>query len=207
MKRAIEALLIATDRPLPSQRIAEIVGISEEEVRAVVENLNHEYHDQERAFEIKEVAGGYQIFTLPAYAPWVGRLHERKEKLSRAALETLAIVAYHQPITRGELEKTRRVDSSWILESLLEKGLIKTSGRVQAPGRPIKYTTTQLFLRYFGIKDLSELPREEDFGRVASESIPAEPVAMTDETTAPIGAPGEGPAEDNDDIFEGEKIE
>ena len=163
MKNIIEALLIATDTPLSIDRITEILDISHDEIKKYVAELNQEYQTANRAFEIKEVAGGYQIYTLPHYAQWVGELHKKKEKLSKAALETLAIVAYHQPITRAEIEKTRGVDSSWILDSLLQRGLIKTCGRVQAPGRPIKYATTSEFLRYFGINSLNDLPQEEHF--------------------------------------------
>lgn len=170
MKQIIEALLIATDVPLSLQRIEEIINVPIEKIKQGIDTLNQEYKDTGRAFEIKEVAGGYQIYTLPEYADFVGRLKQKKEKLSKAALETLAIIAYHQPITRAEVEKARGVDSSYILESLLEKGLIKTCGRLPTPGRPIKYSTTNEFLRYFGIKDLSELPREEDFAEPAVET-------------------------------------
>lgn len=170
MKQIIEALLIATDTPLSLERIAGIVNCSEEEVKKSLEILNEEYKQTGRAFEIKEVGGGYQIYTLPEYADFVGKLKQKKEKLSKAALETLAIIAYHQPITRAEVEKARGVDCSYILESLMGKGLIKTSGRLPTPGRPIKYVTTNEFLRYFGIRDLSELPREEDFAEPAIET-------------------------------------
>ncbi|MGB9720702.1 MAG: SMC-Scp complex subunit ScpB [bacterium] len=173
MKQIIEALLIATDTPLSLERIAGIINSSEEEVKKNLEILNEEYKQTGRAFEIKEVAGGFQIYTLPEYADYVGKLKQKKEKLSKAALETLAIIAYHQPITRAEVEKARGVDCSYILESLLEKGLIKTSGRLPTPGRPIKYATTNEFLRYFGIRDLSELPREEDFAEPAIETPPS----------------------------------
>ncbi|UCG92624.1 MAG: SMC-Scp complex subunit ScpB [candidate division WOR-3 bacterium] len=168
MKNIIEALLISTDTPLSLKKIAEIVQISEEEIKQNIDELNREYQMTERSFEIKEIAGGYQIYTLPAYAEYVGALYERKSKLSRAALETAAIIAYHQPITRAEIEKLRGVDSTWVLDTLLQKGLIKTCGRLVAPGRPIRYGTTREFLRYFGINDISDLPREEDFGKVAS---------------------------------------
>jgi segregation and condensation protein B len=170
MKQIIEALLIATDEPLSLERIARIINCSDEEVKKSLEILNEEYKQTGRAFEIKEVAGGFQIYTLAEYADYVGRLKQKKEKLSKAALETLAIIAYHQPITRAEVEKARGVDCSYILESLLEKGLIKTCGRLSTPGRPIKYATTNEFLRYFGIRDLSELPREEDFAEPAIET-------------------------------------
>jgi segregation and condensation protein B len=183
MKNIIEALLISTDTPLSIDRITEILDVSREDVQKYIDELNREYQASDRAFEIKEVAGGYQIYTLAQYAQWVAELHKRKEKLSRAALETLAIVAYHQPITRAEVEKTRGVDSSWILESLLQKGLIKTSGRVQAPGRPIKYATTNEFLRYFGINSIADLPKEEEFGEtIALETTETSPCVTAAET-------------------------
>ncbi len=164
-------MLIATDEPLSADRIAGIANCPAEEVKKYIETLNQEYRDTGRAFEIKEVAGGFQIYTLPEYVDFVGKLKQKKEKLSKPALETLAIIAYHQPITRAEIEKARGVDSSYMLESLLEKGLIKTCGRLPTPGRPIKYSTTNEFLRYFGLRDLSELPREEDFAEPAIETV------------------------------------
>ncbi|HEX7320875.1 MAG TPA: SMC-Scp complex subunit ScpB [bacterium] len=186
MKNIIEALLISTDTPLGIDRIIEILNISKEDIQKYIDELNREYQASDRAFEIKEVAGGYQIYTLPQYAQWVAELHKRKEKLSRAALETLAIVAYHQPITRAEVEKTRGVDSSWILESLLQKGLIKTSGRVQAPGRPIKYATTNEFLRYFGINSIADLPKEEEFGENIGPASPEAGPYINAEKTGPV---------------------
>jgi len=185
MKEIIEALMIATTEPLPIRNIAEIVNVPESTVRAYIDELNSEYSATGRAFEIKEIAGGFQIYTLPRFAEWVGALHKRKERLSKAALETLAIVAYHQPIIRAEIEKYRGVDSTYMLDTLLQKNLIKTCGRLPSPGRPIKYGTTKEFLRYFGIKDISELPNEEDFGEQVMSGYPempkAEPVKV-DET-------------------------
>jgi segregation and condensation protein B len=180
-KAIIEALMIATTEPLPLKNIAEIAGVSETVVESYIKELNQEYRETARAFEIKEIAGGFQIYTLPKYAQWVGALHKRKERLSKAALETLAIVAYHQPIIRADIEKIRGVDSTWILDSLLQKNLIKTCGRLHSPGRPIRYGTTKEFLRYFGIKDIGELPKEADFGEAVMsgylELTHAEPAA------------------------------
>jgi segregation and condensation protein B len=190
MKRTVEALLIATDEPLAIEKIMEITGLSKDDINLFIQELNQEYHNSNRSFEIKEVAGGFQIYTLPEFALWVGALHDRKSKLTKAALETMAIIAYHQPITRAEIEKVRGVDSTWILDSLLQKGLIKTCGRLSVPGRPIRYGTTKEFLRYFGIKDLNELPREEDFGEEAtvliqqeSESEQEATISQNDDTT------------------------
>jgi segregation and condensation protein B len=181
-KEVIEALMIATTEPLPIMNIAEIVNVPESTVRTYIDELNSEYSATGRAFEIKEIAGGFQIYTLPRFAESVGALHKRRERLSKAALETLAIVAYHQPIIRAEIEKYRGVDSTYMLDTLLQKNLIKTCGRLPSPGRPIKYGTTKEFLRYFGIKDISELPNEEDFGEQImsgySEMPKTEPVKV-----------------------------
>jgi len=171
VKQIIEALLIATDAPLSLSRIAELTGAEIGDITKHISELNQEYAASERAFEIKEIAGGYQIYTLSRYANWVGGLHDRKSRLSKAALETIAIIAYHQPITRPEIEKLRGVDSSSVLDTLLQKGLLKTVGRLPVPGRPIKYATTKEFLRYFGIKDISDLPREEDFGERVAHTL------------------------------------
>ncbi|MBN2621289.1 SMC-Scp complex subunit ScpB [candidate division WOR-3 bacterium] len=217
-KQILEALLIATDVPLPEQKIIAITQLSPDKIKLFVDELNAEYRSSGRAFEIKEIAGGYQIYTLPAFALWVGALHDKKSKLSKAALETIAIVAYHQPITRPEIEKLRGVDSSGVIDTLIQKGLIKTCGRLPVPGRPIKYGTTKEFLRYFGIKDISDLPREEDFGaRVALETSletsaepePAdesnngdEPVEESVDDRAIEPPAGDGDESDNDDDLE-----
>ena len=178
----IEALVIATTEPLPLRSIAEIAGVSESTAKAIIDELNLEYRQNARAFEIKEIAGGFQIYTLPKYAEWVGALHKRKDRLSKAALETLAIIAYHQPVIRADIERMRGVDSTWILDSLMQKNLIKTCGRLSSPGRPIKYGTTREFLRYFGIKDISELPKEEDFGEAVMSGYPELPRVLPKET-------------------------
>ena len=181
MKRTIEALLIATEAPLTLQKIIEITNLQKDEIVNCVKELNQEYRESQRAFEIKEIAGGYQIYTLPEFALWVGALHDRKSRLSKAALETLAIIAYHQPITRPEIEKVRGVDSTYMLDALLQKNLIKTCGRLPLPGRPIRYGTTKEFLRYFGIKDLGDLPREEDFGEAIAIMENTDAQASSDE--------------------------
>jgi segregation and condensation protein B len=175
VREIVEALMIATTEPLPLRSIAEIANVPEATVRAYIEELNNEYGATGRAFEIKEIAGGFQIYTLPKFAEWVGALHKRKERLSKAALETLAIVAYHQPIIRADIEKIRGVDSTSVLDTLIQKNLIRTCGRLPSPGRPIKYGTTKEFLRYFGIKDINELPNEEDFGERVMGGYPDMP--------------------------------
>lgn len=203
MKRTIEALLIATDTPLTLKRMSEITELPKDDIIRCVGELNQEYRESNRAFEIKEIAGGYQIYTLPEFSLWVGALHDRKSKLSKAALETLAIIAYHQPITRAEVEKVRGVDSTYMLDALLQKNLIKTCGRLPIPGRPIRYGTTKEFLRYFGIKDLDDLPREEDFGEAivsGPEDTSNEPVQGPKEPESPLDDQEENePAEETED--------
>jgi segregation and condensation protein B len=194
-KAVIEALMIATTEPLPLKNIAEIAGVPERSVKTYIDELNQEYRNTERAFEIKEIAGGFQIYTLPEFAEWVGALHKRKERLSKAALETLAIIAYHQPVIRADIEKIRGVDSTSVLDTLLQKNLIRTCGRLPSPGRPIKYGTTKEFLRYFGIKDISELPKEEDFGETVMSGYP-EPARAEYEKQPDSHAEASGRTED-----------
>ncbi|MGD8978855.1 MAG: SMC-Scp complex subunit ScpB [candidate division WOR-3 bacterium] len=199
----IEALVIATTEPLPLRNIAEIAGVSESMVKAIIDELNLEYRQNARAFEIKEIAGGFQIYTLPKFAEWVGALHKRKDRLSKAALETLAIIAYHQPVIRADIEKMRGVDSTWILDSLLQKNLIKTCGRLPSPGRPIKYGTTKEFLRYFGIRDIGELPKEEDFGEAVMSGYPELPRLAPKETGEEIDSSidkDDAASEDHDEL-------
>jgi segregation and condensation protein B len=172
-------------------------------VKAIIDELNLEYRQNARAFEIKEIAGGFQIYTLPKYAEWVGALHKRKDRLSKAALETLAIIAYHQPVIRADIEKMRGVDSTWILDSLLQKNLIKTCGRLPSPGRPIKYGTTKEFLRYFGIRDIGELPKEEDFGEAVMSGYPELPRLAPKETGEEIDSSidkDDAASEDHDEL-------
>ena len=197
-KAIIEALVIATTEPLPLRSIAEIVNVPESAVRSYIDELNKEYRGSARAFEIREIAGGFQIYTLPRYAEWVGTLHKRKERLSKAALETLAIIAYHQPIIRAEIEKIRGVDSTWVLDTLLRKNLVRTCGRMHSPGRPIKYGTTKEFLRYFGIKDISELPKEEDFGETVMGGFPEGSGTLVEETGDQDGRSGDEVLESSD---------
>jgi segregation and condensation protein B len=192
--------MIATTEPLPLRSIAEIAKVSENTVRAYIDSLNSEYRATARAFEIKEIAGGFQIYTLPKYAEWVGALHKRKERLSKAALETLAIIAYHQPVIRADMEKIRGVDCTSVLDTLLQKNLIRTCGRLPSPGRPIKYGTTREFLRYFGIKDLSELPKEEDFGETVMSGYPELPMVRTEEIAKEDESPPSETRESSEEV-------
>lgn len=203
-RSVIEALMIATTEPLPLRNIAEIAKVSEDTVRTYIDSLNSEYRATARAFEIKEIAGGFQIYTLPKYAEWVGALHKRKERLSKAALETLAIIAYHQPVIRADMEKIRGVDCTSVLDTLLQKNLIRTCGRLPSPGRPIKYGTTREFLRYFGIKDLNELPKEEDFGETVMSGYPELPMVKTEDNSKEEASSPDETQESSEEVKEPE---
>ncbi len=159
IKLIIEVLLFVSHEPLTEKKLSEVLeGIGKESIREALKDLKKEYQ-QKNNLEIKEVAGGYQIFTCPDYAPWVEKLHRmRPTRLSQAALETLAIVAYNQPIIRAEIESIRGVDASGVLHTLHEKNLVKILGRKKVIGRPLLYGITDNFLKYFGLKDIGALP-------------------------------------------------
>lgn len=164
-RAGIEALIFASFEPVTVKAIAEALGLEERTVHQLVLELTDEYRNGKRGIQIVESAGGFIFRTHPECAPYVEKLQRtpRNVPLSQAALETLAIVAYRQPITRAEIESVRgvRVDSA--LTTLFDKSLIEEVGRRDAPGRPILYGTTRGFLKYFGLKDLTELPSLEEW--------------------------------------------
>jgi segregation and condensation protein B len=155
----LEALLLASPEPLTLKRIADVIGLDEKDARHLVEDLQRNYRESQRGLVIKEIAGGYLLTTRADLAPYVEKLvTPRARGLSHAALETLAIIAYRQPVTKAEIEGVRGVKVDRALESLLERRLVAEVGRKEAPGRPVLYGTTKEFLAYFGLKDLSDLP-------------------------------------------------
>ena len=161
LKKIIETLLFITDRPLKPARLADIVEQADvRRVRELVTELQNEYAARGSAVQVVEIGGGFQMATKPEYGRWVRRLYNEKmtTKLSHAALETLAIVAYKQPITRAEMEAIRGVDVAGPLEKLLERSLVRVVGKKDTIGRPMVYGTTDEFLRMFGLNKLSELP-------------------------------------------------
>ena len=170
---AVECILLVSGEPVGLDQLADAVQAPAEVVAAAAALLRQEYAG--RGLEVQEVAGGYQLGTRPAYADAVRRYlgAAGREPLSRAALETLAIVAYRQPITRPEIEALRGVRSEHILERLEERRLIKAVGRKPTVGRPVLYGTTEAFLRYFGLRDLSDLPPLEAPGGSPSATAPA----------------------------------
>lgn len=165
IKKVIEALLFVSEKPLTAEDLKQALdGLDEEKIKEAIAELRVDYERNERSFGIAELAGGYQIVTNPEFAPWISKLFKRDEaKLSNPSLETLAIIAYKQPLTRGEIEKIRGVNVEGVLKTLLDKGLIKVRGRKDAPGRPIAYGTTEEFLKRFGLKGLEHLPKLHDF--------------------------------------------
>jgi len=165
LKGILEAILFVSGEPLSVDRMLGVVeGVSRAELVSALQALKADYAVEGRGLQLVEVAGGFQIATRPDCAPWIKRLERVKEsaRLSRSAMETLAIVAYKQPVVRAEIEQIRGVDSAGVLKTLLERRLIRIVGRKDAPGRPIMYGTTRQFLQAFGLKDLADLPALRD---------------------------------------------
>lgn len=162
--RVVEALLFVSDEPLTTQRIAEVLDCDKREATRLVKSLAEKFNSNGRAVSVEEIAGGWQLRTKTDLAPWIRKyLATRPVRLSRAALEVMAVVAYRQPITRHEIESIRGVDCSAVLQSLLERKLIKIMGRKDVPGRPIIYGTTRQFLEHFNLSDLAQLPDLREF--------------------------------------------
>jgi len=165
VRQVVEALLFATDSPLPANKIAQILdqGTSRH-VRAYIKDLNAEYERKGRAFRIEEVAGGYQMLTLPAMQPWLAKLLQTRQegRISPTQMETLAVIAYRQPVLRADVEVIRGVDCADVIHRLREMGLVKIVGRAEDVGRPLLYGTTKKFLRVFGLASLDDLPRVEE---------------------------------------------
>ena len=202
LAKVIEALLFSAPKPLSAKEIVDLLrraGAADEfspnefartaeaEVAAVLEQLKIEYIEQARAFQLVEKAEGWQLATDPKYAQWVRQLFPgpKPARLSAPALETLAIIAYRQPITRADVEAVRGVTVDGVLQTLLERGLVKISGRAEIPGRPLLYETTQFFLDHFGLRHLDELPNVEELRKrylpVAPQPAPVNaPAAATD---------------------------
>ncbi|MDP6776247.1 MAG: SMC-Scp complex subunit ScpB, partial [Candidatus Latescibacteria bacterium] len=158
----LEALLIASDEPIPVGKITSVIDrVGPREIRDYVDDLNHEYAETGRSFKITEIAGGFQLMVHPEYAPWARRLMRGKApaRLSQASLETLAIIAFRQPLTKAEVEHIRGVSVDGVIRHLLEKGLLRIAGRAEGIGRPLLYGTTRDFLKHFGLKTLSDLPK------------------------------------------------
>ncbi len=168
----LEALLFVADEPLTPDQVSGIFGDRDaDEVRAMVRVLNGKYGSEGSALQVEEVAGGFRLTTRPDLAEWVQRLNRvRPARLSRAALETLAVIAYRQPLTKAEIEGVRGVSADGVLRTLLERELIRIVGRKPEPGRPILYGTSRAFLEHFGFKDLTDLPTLREIEELLAES-------------------------------------
>lgn len=163
-KAAIECLLYMAVEPITPTVLAKIVGLKEEDVLEIIDEIGHELAKPEHGIQLVELAGGYRIATKPQFAFYVEQLYAKPQttQLSHAALETLAIIAYKQPITRAEIESIRGVKVEGVLANLLERNLVQEVGRKESPGRPILYGTTSEFLCQFGLKSLDELPEPKE---------------------------------------------
>ena len=162
----LEALLFLSGEPLTTSALKAITDLDEPEIQRLINELVAEYRSRDGGVHIAEIASGYQMVTNSHYAPWVKKLAgSESTRLSLAALETLAIIAYKQPIIKAEVEQVRGVNSDGVIKTLLERRLIKIMGKKEAPGKPLLYGTTRDFLRHFGLKDLAELPTLKDLAR------------------------------------------
>ncbi len=176
LKNIIESLLFVADEPLTIERLKQIIsGAEAKALRAALEELTVDYETRLGGFYLNQVAGGYQIRSRPEYMEWIKRLLQPKpQRLSKAALETLAIIAYKQPVIRSDIEQLRGVDCGGVLRVLLERKFIRVLGRKEIPGRPLIYATTKRFLEVFGLKNLKDLPTPkeiEEFGTTLSEEM------------------------------------
>ena len=167
----IEALIFASEKPITEDEIRRVVpNIAPKEIRGALTDLKKIYEQSSGGIFIVEVAGGYQFRTRPEFSEYVRQLLEEKpKKLSRAALETLAIIAYRQPLVRSDIERIRGVDSGGVVKILLEKNLIRILGKKDVPGKPLLYGTTKDFLETFGLKDLKSLPTIREMGTLFAE--------------------------------------
>lgn len=166
----VEAVLFSLPRPASIKEIAGVLSVDEGEAADILNRLKATYDRGTRGIQIVEVAHGFQMVTRPCYAPYLEKIEQAgrtPQQLSRAALETLAIIAYREPITRAEIEAIRGVKADAVLATLLDRGLIRESGRKDSVGRPILYSTTPEFLRYFGLKSLDDLPPLQHAGSPA----------------------------------------
>jgi segregation and condensation protein B len=208
LKAILEAILFVSPEPVPVARLMSIVGtVSKAEVVQALGILTHDLDQQGRGIQLVQVAGGYRLVTKQEYGPWLKRMEKAKavQKLSRSALESLAIIAYKQPLVRAEIEEIRGVETSGVLRTLCERKLVRIVGRKDVPGRPIMYGTTKFFLEHFGLQDLSQLPPLREFkelGESEQALLPIEDESMEVVETSEMPSSQEFPA--TNDSAEGE---
>jgi len=202
-RRIIEALILSSSEPISATRLSEMIPYCKPgQAKDLVNELNTEYVEQDRAFEIWEVAGGYQLRTRAEFSGYIQKLQkERALRLSQAALETLAIIAYRQPATRAEIEEVRGVDAGAVVKSLLERHLIRIAGQREVPGRPMLYGTTRRFLEVFGLTSLKDLPTLRELDELAREQgLLAAGEATEAERESGSDAEGAGDGEGTEDV-------
>jgi len=204
----VEALLFASDAPLEAERIREVLDLEKaDDARALVRELMTRYEAEARTLQIVEVAGGFRMVTRPEVAPWLVRLARARTRvrMSRPALETLAIVAYKQPVSRPEIDAVRGVNSEGVLDSLMERRLVRIAGRKEAPGRPFLFETTREFLVAFGLRDIADLPKVDgelvlpDLTAASSDASAPEDVAAGAEVNAAVNVQADADTEAQQD--------
>lgn len=209
MKRLLEAVLFAADKPVPLNVLSGVLAHAPHEtVREALARLGREYEETGRSFLLKEVGGGFLLMTHPAYEPWIRRLFRGRLtlRLSKSALETIAIIAYRQPVSKQDIETIRGVNADGVLNTLLDRRLIRVTGRKEGAGRALLYGTSPEFLTYMGLKDLTDLPQLEEMKAIMDTHEPfpgsgaedgvAQPPAEANGSQAP--APGEAPVATTD---------
>jgi segregation and condensation protein B len=207
IRAVLEALIFASPQPITALEIGQVLGgVPREDWETALEEVRSDYARDERGLHLVEVAGGWQITTRPEYNDWVRELLDPKTptRLSIQALETLAVIAYKQPVTLPEIIELRGVKSGGVLKTLLEKRLIRIMGRKEVVGRPILYGTTRQFLLHFGLKDLDELPQIEQFAEVLGEEVDVEGLKRAIDAPRPVEVPltEEGPAGEEESAAE-----
>ena len=187
LKAILESMLFVSPEPLSVVRLVAALGdVTKAEVERVLRILGEDLEQEGRGLRLAEIAGGYRLVTKQEYSTWIKRLDKAKSaaKLSRSALESLAIIAYKQPLVRSEIEEIRGVETSGVVRTLLERKLVRIVGRKEVPGRPIMYGTTKFFLEHFGLNDLSQLPPLREFKELGESEQALLPMDPMDEPTA-----------------------
>ena len=210
LKAILEAVLFVSPEPVPVARLMSILGtVSKAEVVQALGILTHDLDQDGRGIQLVQIAGGYRLVTKQEYGPWLKRMDKAKaaQKLSRSALESLAIIAYKQPLVRSEIEEIRGVETSGVLRTLCERKLVRIVGRKDVPGRPIMYGTTKFFLEHFGLHDLSQLPPLREFKELGDSEQALLPIE--DESLEVVGT-SETPSSEEfavtSDLAEGEAV-
>ncbi|MDP1769318.1 MAG: SMC-Scp complex subunit ScpB [Nitrospirota bacterium] len=210
LKAILEAVLFVSPEPVPVARLMSILGsVSKAEVVHALDTLTYDLDQEGRGIQLVQVAGGYRLVTKQEYGPWLKRMDKAKtaQKLSRSALESLAIIAYKQPLVRSEIEEIRGVETSGVLRTLCERKLVRIVGRKEVPGRPIMYGTTKFFLEHFGLQDLTQLPPLREFkelGESEQALLPIEHESLLSVETSEPSYSEDLPV--TSDLMEGEAV-